>query len=279
MTRTIKQLLLFVFILVFFTNTALTQDDMMDMPEPDESGMASVNDIEVYYAVYGEGDPVIFLHGGLGHSDYWAYQISEFAEEYQVIVMDSRGHGRSTVSDEPIGYALMASDVIALMDFLDLESASIVGWSDGGIIGLHIAINNPDSLDMLVAYGANYNISGVRADAEENEDFLAYVDLAVNDYLEMSPNPELLDPFLENISNMWGTEPDFSAEELASITAPVLVLDGWNEEAIITEHTIEMAALIGSAELTFIPDTGHFAMWETADRFNEIILGFFATAG
>jgi pimeloyl-ACP methyl ester carboxylesterase len=133
----------------------------LELPEPVESGMAPVNDIEMYYAIYGEGEPVILLHGGLGNADYFANQIPVLAAEYQVIAVDSRGHGRSTVTETPIGYALMASDVLALMDFLEIESASIVGWSDGGIIGLDIAINNPDRLNKLIAYGANYTPAGV----------------------------------------------------------------------------------------------------------------------
>ncbi len=104
------------------------------MPKADASGYAPVNDIQMYYAVYGQGEPLIMLHGGLGHSDVWGNQIPVFAQHFKVITADSRGHGRSTRSSQPYSYALMASDVLALMDYLKIDKASIVGWSDGGII-------------------------------------------------------------------------------------------------------------------------------------------------
>lgn len=113
------------------------------MPEPVESGMAPVNDIEMYYAVYGEGEPVLLIHGGLGDADVWGFQVPALAEDHRVIVADSRGHGRSTRSDQPFGYELMADDYLALLDHLGIEQTALVGWSDGGIIGLDIAIRHP----------------------------------------------------------------------------------------------------------------------------------------
>ncbi len=105
---------------------------------------AAINDIELYYEIYGSGPPLILIHGGLGNTGYWDKQIPIFAEHYQVIALDSRGHGRSTFNEEPIGYALMTADVVALMDYLEIATADIVGWSDGGIIGLDLAINYPE---------------------------------------------------------------------------------------------------------------------------------------
>ncbi len=246
-----------------------------ELPEPVASGLAPVNDIEMYYAVYGEGDPLILLHGGLGNADYFANQIPDFVDAgYQVIAVDSRGHGRSGVTETPIGYSLMASDVLALMDYLEIESANLVGWSDGGIIGLDIAINNPERLDKLVAYGANYIPSGVRTDTGDSVIFNRYIEQALADYLALSPAPENLEAFLENIGNMWATEPNFTEEQLAGITTPTLILDGWDEEAIYPEHAFEMASLIPTAELTLMPGTGHFAMFQTPEMFNSIVLEY-----
>jgi pimeloyl-ACP methyl ester carboxylesterase len=246
-----------------------------ELPDPVESGMAPVNDIEMYYAIYGEGEPLLLLHGGLGNANYFANQIPAFAEKYKVIAVDSRGHGRSTVTETPIGYALMASDVLALMDYLEIESAHVVGWSDGGIIGLHIAINNPERLKKLVAYGANYVPEGVRADTiGADATFNAYIEQAAADYVTLSPNPDGFEAFLTNIGNMWATEPNFTQEEMSGITTPVLILDGWDEEAIFPAHNFEMAELIPNAELTLIPNTGHFAMFQMPETFNSIVLNY-----
>ncbi len=241
-----------------------------------EAGIASVNDIRMYYEIFGEGEPLVLIHGGLGNADYWKNQIAAFSEQYRVIAPDSRGHGRSTFSEQPIGYSLMTSDVLALMDHLGVEKFNLVGWSDGGIIGLELAINHPERVNKIVAYGANYNLSALRPDIEENEAFNAYIEKTIGDYLKLSPTPDQLDPFLANIDTMWHTEPNYTPEQLGSITTPILVLDGDNDEAIFTEHTEEMAGLIPTAELILIPGTGHFAMWEKPEEFNQIVLDYLA---
>ena len=244
------------------------------LPEPVESGLAPVNDIQMYYAIYGEGEPLILLHGGLGNADYFANQIPAFSAQYRVIAVDSRGHGRSTVTETPIGYSLMASDVLALMDYLEIESAYLVGWSDGGIIGLDIAINHPERLRKLVSYGANYVPSGVKETVETDATFGAYVERALADYAVLSPAPDNVDAFLENIGNMWATEPNFTQEQMRGITVPILFLDGWEEEAIYPAHDYEMAELVPGAELTLMPDVGHFAMFATPEMFNSIVLNY-----
>ncbi len=237
---------------------------------------APVNDIQLYYEIHGVGAPLILLHGGLGNSSYWSNQIPAFAQHYQVIAVDSRGHGRSTFSDQPISYDLMTADVLALMDYLGIEKADVVGWSDGGIIGLDLAINHPDRVNKVIAYGANYNPSGVRSDIGENEKFNALIAKATADYQHLSPTPARWDAFLENISHMWAKEPNFTPEQLGAITTPVLILDGKEEEVIYTDHTKEMADLIPTAELTIVPGTGHFGVWEKPEAFNHIMLDFLA---
>lgn len=235
---------------------------------------AHVNGIDLYYEIYGQGEPLLLLHGGLGNGTYFRNQIPVFAAKYQVIVVDSRGHGRSTFDDQPISYELMASDVLALLDQLKIAKAGIVGWSDGGIIGLEIAIHHPERLTKVVAYGANFDPTGVRLDIGQNAYFNAYIAKAYEDYLALSPQPERWDAFLANISNMWATEPNYSDDQLKSITTPFLILDGAKEEAIDLNQTKLMALLIPNASLTIMPDTGHFAMFEQPQEFNTIALNY-----
>lgn len=235
-----------------------------------------INGADIYYAVYGQGDPVILLHGGLANGTYWANQIPEFAEKYQLIVMDSRGHGRSSFDEQPISYELMASDVLGLMDHLGLQKADIVGWSDDGILGLEIAINHPERLNRVVAYGANFDPTGVRLDIGTNARFNAYIEQASKDYQTTSPAPERWDEFLANIGNMWATQPNYTEDQLKAITTPFLILDGQEEEAIDLNQTKLMALLIPGAELTLMPGTGHFAMFEKPDLFNQIVLDYLA---
>jgi len=114
-------------------------------PVPAEhTGHAKVNGIRLYYATIGHGSPVVLLHGGLSNSDYWGNQIKALAPRHTVIVVDSRGHGRSTRDARPCGYDLMADDVVSLLDTLHIPKADVVGWSDGAILGLDLAIRHPD---------------------------------------------------------------------------------------------------------------------------------------
>jgi pimeloyl-ACP methyl ester carboxylesterase len=242
-----------------------------------EGQTVEINGVDIYYEVYGQGDPVFLLHSGLANGTYYAYQIPVLAAKYQLIVMDSRGHGRSSFDEQPISYELMASDVLGLMDHLGIQKADIVGWSDGGIIGLEIAIHNPDRLNKVVAYGANFDPTGVRLDVGTNARFNAFIERAAEDYQKLSPHPERWDEFLNNISNMWATQPNYTEDQLKAITTPFLILDGAEEEAIDLNQTKLMALLIPGAELNLMPGTGHFAMFEKPDEFNQIVLDYLAS--
>jgi pimeloyl-ACP methyl ester carboxylesterase len=258
------------------TPTEATSSTAMARPA---SGLASVNDTKLYYETYGEGAPLILLHGGLSHIEAWKNQLSVLAKQYKVIAVDSRGHGRSSFSEQPISYALMATDVLALMDYLGIKKAHLLGWSDGAIIGLHLAINHPERINKLIAYGANYNPAGLRPDAMENKKLKDYFEQAAKDYQSLSPTPARFEAFQKNMMHMWETEPNFTTAQLRSITVPTLILDGENEEAILTKHTQELAGFIPQSQLIFIPGTGHFAPQEKPEAFNKIVLDFLAGTG
>lgn len=249
---------------------------LLGTPKLDVPGeTVTINGADIYFEVYGEGDPVLLIHGGLGNGDYFANQIPALVDAgFQVIVMDSRGHGRSSFDDQPIGYTLMSEDVVGLMDHLKIDKADLVGWSDGGIIGIELAIKHPERMNRVVAYGANVDPTGVRLDIGTNDYFNAYINAAAEDYLKISPAPERWDEFLGNIGNMWATEPNYTDEELLTITTPILILDGATEEAIDLNQTKWMALLIPSADLKIMDGTGHFAMFEQPDTFNQIVIDY-----
>ena len=138
-------------------------------------GHAKVNGISLYYATIGHGSPVVLLHGGLSNSDYWGNQIKALAPLHTAIVMDSRGHGRSTRDARPYGYDLMADDVIALLDKLHIVRADVVGWSDGAILGLDLAIRHPDRVGKVFAFAANTVTSGVQEGVEKNPTFARFI--------------------------------------------------------------------------------------------------------
>jgi pimeloyl-ACP methyl ester carboxylesterase len=241
------------------------------------SARVKLDDITVYFAAQGQGEPLILLHGGLGSADDWINQIPVFSQQYRVITPDSRGQGRTTDSEAPLSYHRMAEDTLRLMDYLQIDSAYIVGWSDGAIIGLDLAIHHPERVKALVAYAANISPDGLRENVIGYFRFSSAADLQRelgSEYLRLSPQPEHLPIVIEKIRTMWLTEPNFTAQELAGIRLPALIVDGENEEVIRAGHAQAIASAIPGAELILLPDVGHFAMTRKPDEWNKVVLDF-----
>jgi pimeloyl-ACP methyl ester carboxylesterase len=257
----------------------LTLPPTPTLPKPDESGLAPVNGIKIWYATFGRGepgaDPVILLHGGLANSNYWGHQVPVLAARYRVIVMDSRGHGRSSRDERPFGYELMASDVIGLMDFLKIPKAAIVGWSDGAILGLEIAIRHRTRLGKLFAFAANSDPSAVK-DVDKSPVFSAFIARAAKEYEALSPTPGQYESFLKQIGAMWATQPNFSAADLGGITTPTWIVDADHDEAIKRENTEYMAARIPGSGLLIQPEVSHFSFLQDPVQFNQNVMHFLA---
>ena len=131
---------------------------LVDIPR---QGLTQVNDITMYYELHGEGEPLLLLHGGTASgAETWAYHIPKLAESYQVIVPDARAHGRTTDSEQPLGYALMADDYVKLLDKLGIEQANVVGWSDGAIVGLYMLQQHPERVRAFAGMEPNFTVEG-----------------------------------------------------------------------------------------------------------------------
>jgi pimeloyl-ACP methyl ester carboxylesterase len=247
------------------------------LPKNGQSGIAPVNGIKIWYSVYGPAGakPVLLLHGGLGNSNYFGKQISALDKKYRVIVMDSRGHGRSTRDAQPYGYDLMASDVIGLLDFLKIPRVAVVGWSDGAILGLDIAIHHPERISKLFAFAANSDPSGV-ADISKSKVFNDYIARTETEYKALSPTPKEYQAFLDQIGKMWASQPNFTKEQLASIKTPTWIVDADHDEAIKRENTEYLAATIPHAGLLILPRVSHFAFLQDSGQFNDAVKHFLA---
>jgi pimeloyl-ACP methyl ester carboxylesterase len=244
-------------------------------PVPSERpGHAKVNGISLFYATIGHGSPVMLLHGGLSNSDYWGNQIKALAPHHTVIVMDSRGHGRSSRDARPYSYDLMADDVVGLLDTLHIAKADIVGWSDGAILGLDLAIRHTDRVGKIFAFAANTVTSGVQEDVEKNPTFARFIQRAGEEYRKLSPTPNDYDAFVAQITKMWETEPNWTDDQLRAIKARVLVVDGDHDEAIKRAHTEYIAATIPGAGLLILPNASHFAFLQDPVLFNAALLHF-----
>src|ERR1700726_3768432 len=128
-----------------------------------DQGYVESDGARIWYAAYGSGSPVILLHGGLGHSGNWGYQVPALVRSgYRAVLIDSRGHGRSTRDARPFLYERMAADVLAVMDALHLEKAGLVGWSDGACTALILAAKAPSRIEGVFFFACNMDPSGVK---------------------------------------------------------------------------------------------------------------------
>jgi pimeloyl-ACP methyl ester carboxylesterase len=245
------------------------------LPFRGSSGYAAHDGARIFWRSYGAGSPVIMLHGGLANGEYWGNQVPALVRDHhRVILIDSRGHGRSTRDARPYTYELMASDVVAVMDALGVGRAAVVGWSDGAIIALVMALKYPDRLTRAFAFAANMDPSGVRSDTETNPTFARFERQCGGDYQRLSATPGDYAAFQAAIERMWDKEPNYSAADLSRIATPVAIVDGDHDEAIKREHTEYLARSIPGARLIILPGLSHFAMLQNPAVFNAAMLGF-----
>lgn len=237
-----------------------------------------INGISLYYETYGEGPPVLVLHGGSAFLETMHYQIKALADDHFVIAPDSRAHGRSSDADGvALSYAQMADDMIALMDLLRIQQADIVGWSDGGDIGLDMAIRYPDRVGRLVMYGSNFHTDGLVPDEPGSGTQSAHDapewDAVRAFYSDVAPDPDHWPVFHRKLMAMWSSQPRFTTDDLSGISSPTLVMAG-EFDSILDAHTREMAASIPSAVLVIVEGEDHFAPLSAPEKVTPHIVEF-----
>jgi pimeloyl-ACP methyl ester carboxylesterase len=254
--------------------TMFEADGAAPLPAASGEGHVEHDGARIWYASYGSGAPVILLHGGLGHSGNWGYQVPALVNSgRRVILIDSRGHGRSTRDERPYTYHLMASDVLAVMDRLQLAKAAFVGWSDGACIALVLASQRPDRVTGVFFFGCNMDPSGTR-------DFVPtpVIDRCFarhkKDYAALSATPDDFDAFVGAVSLMMQTEPNYTTADLGRIRVPVAIVQSEHDEFIKPEHAAYLARSIPGAELTGLPGVSHFAPLQRPELFNKAVLSF-----
>ncbi|WP_164658105.1 alpha/beta fold hydrolase [Tropicibacter sp. Alg240-R139] len=249
------------------------------MPDAAESGTASVNGINMYYASYGDGDgtPILMIHGGLAHADIWASQVADLAQDHRVIVADTRGHGRTTNNGSAYSISLLAQDYLALLDTLDVDRVHLVGWSDGANIGYEISKTAPSRLASHFAHAGNVTLAGVDPSVETNEVFGGYVGMMAGDYAKMSPTPDGFEGFVADVSEMWFADKADGLQAIEAITVPTLVVHSEHDEAILHDHSAAVADNIPGAKLLVLDGTSHFSMFQKPDMYSAAIRTWLAS--
>ncbi|KAG8939344.1 hypothetical protein FRC04_006702 [Tulasnella sp. 424] len=252
------------------------------LPDSGSGGKyADINNIQLWYDVFGTSSshhsPIIFLHGGLANSDYFGHQVQFFqGKGFKIVTVDSRGHGRSTTDfNIPLGYDLMSEDFVALLDYLHIPKASFVGWSDGAINALNIAAKHPSRVDKVFAFAANYNTSGVM-DISLSKVFTTYINRTVLEYDRLSLHPDRYTDFLNQITQMWNTQPNWTESFFSPINSTnVWIVDADHEEAVYRNQQDDMARWLPDGGQLLLPQVSHFAFIQAPDMFNAMLWSFF----
>lgn len=249
---------------------------------PKKGLFVNVRGQKLYYQISGNGPNLLLLHGGLSSSEDFKTIIPGLSPHYRVITVDRMGHGRSSDSGEPFNYASMAQDMAAFLDVIGVQSTNVVGWSDGGIVGYHLASHFPRLVNKLVTMGSNSRIDGMSHGAAKwigerptPESLLADLPEVAANYKRLSPNPQHLLDFLRRSRELWLRDPYIKNEDLNQIKAPVLLIAGDSHD-IRLEHLLELRALIGRSQLCILP--GSHAILQEKPQFLLAILKDFLSS-
>ena len=229
----------------------------------------------IYYEVHGKGEPVLFLHGGFCSIETMRAQIADMATSREVHAPERPGHGRTADDGEPFDYERMARQAIAYMHAAGLDTADVIGFSDGAIIGLLLARDHPLKVRSLTAISGNLNTSGF---VPEQEAEVAFGEAALSalfaDYDRLSPDgPERRPDVFRRMAEMWGSQPDITPDSLAAIACPVLVMAA-DRDAISIEHTVAIRDAIPGARLCIVPGATHMLLGERPELVSAALHGF-----
>jgi len=233
---------------------------------PKAGHYVTVRGFKMYYEIYGKGEPLLLIHGNAGSINNFSGQIPYFAQNYQVIVADSRSHGKSVDATDSLSYEMMAEDFNALLDLLHIKSCNVIGWSDGGNNGLLLAIHHPDKVKRLAITGANIWI-----DSSAIANDVVSID-QLGPLYKSEQTPEVKNSI--KLTKLLFMLPNISLEQLQAIRCPTLVIGG-DHDVILPKHTVLIAEHIPQSTLWILPNSGHSTLINYKDLFNKTVADFF----
>jgi pimeloyl-ACP methyl ester carboxylesterase len=242
----------------------------------------TANGVDTYYERVGAGEPLLLLHGLFSSSSDMAEHAAKLAERFDVIAADRRAHGRTPDVAGAITYEIMADDTIAFMDAIGVEQAHVVGYSDGAIIGLHMAIREPERLNRLAAISANITLDGLTAEAQAF--FLetpaeSAPAVMVDTYGALSPDGREHFPVVwKKLQTMLRELTPITPAMLGSIACPTLVMCA-DDDLIRLDQTVEIFRGIAGAQLCVVPGTSHLMPFEKPELMLGIVTAFLTETG
>lgn len=267
-----KLLVVIIFSLQLLTAIGQQKTPVVDTAVLGKNNLAgkyiNTRNFKLYYETYGQGEPLLIIHGNGGSINNFINQVPYFAKNYQVIIADSRAQGKSTDKGDSLSYEMMTDDLNALLDTLHLNACNVIGWSDGGINGLLLAIHHPEKVKKLAITGAN-----LWPDTTAIDPFV--YNWAMN--LNKPSNKNDTTPQLKNqrkLNYLLAYEPHITIEQLHTIKCPTLVMSG-DHDVILPRHSLLIAESIAQSYLWILPNSGHSTPINYKNQFNEVVNDFF----
>jgi pimeloyl-ACP methyl ester carboxylesterase len=281
-SATVKNLLVPLLFLILFACKPSTNNPVPYGSNSKAGKYVDVNDIRVYYETYGEGEPLLLFHGNGGSIKDFICQIPELSKHFKVIAVDSRAQGRTTDSDQEITYALMASDMSELIDKLNLGKVNVVGWSDGGNIGLELAFAHPEKVLKVITFGANYTWENCEAKPDsvvmDPHDPLI---IQTSDLIKrnraangnLSIDPQRIPLINKKLKVLMEKYPNFTPDQLKTIQVPFMIVAG-DHDLISLDQTISLFTNLPKAQLFIVPHSSHISLIEYPELINSEIVRF-----
>ncbi len=266
------KVLFFLAIIMVTVQFASAQNNAIDtakIGDNDKVGhYLKIRGFNMYYETYGAGEPMLLIHGNGGSISNFMYQVPYFSKGYKVIVADSRAQGKSADTGDSLSYEMMADDFNALLDALHLDSCDVIGWSDGAVNGLLLAMRHPGKVKKLAITGAKLSPDTSAVDAAANEWALKY-----NESLEKIKQTQEVKN-RSKVARLLSYQPHLSPSQLSSIHCPTLVIAG-DHDVILPKHTLLIASSIPRSYLWILPGSGNSIPVYFKDQFNEVVGNFF----
>ena len=242
-----------------------------------KSGYIDLRGHQTWSVEYADnGEALVLLHGGLSaHEDWDTFILPSVEKTHHVFGYDRTGHGRTGVRDGHFHFDFQCDEAIAYLEDIVKGPAHLVGWSDGGIIALLVALKRPDLVKSMVLIGANYHWNSGGIIFDENTD-VTWDEEEKTLWSSRSPDPiEVGIATVKKAFKIWGTEPKMTLEQLATITCPTLVLSG-DDEPHSNHHAVELYEALQDGRLAIVPGASHYVVKEKNEIVTDLIIDFFA---
>ena len=285
-TNLFRKIIVLTAVLCFFTIKSFNQ---VNQTKPAKTGYAPVNGLSMYYEIYGEGKPLVLLHGAFNtiHLSF-GMLIPELTKNRQVIAVELQGHGHTADIERPFSFQSMADDVAALLKYLKTDSADIFGYSMGGVVAWQLAIRHPEVVKKLVIASAVYKYEGwtpeTRAILPALTPQMFEGTPIKSEYDSLAPDPKHWSQFINKMKKFVTTPYDFTAEKIKAIKSPTLIITG-DGDGVLPEHAVEMFRLRNGrymvdfgpsprTQLAILPGTSHIGVMMQKDWLLSMIIPF-----